>query len=111
MGVTVIGSAPAPTTTSLPLLDSPLTSADMDFESGAGARMTRAPPNFCSSATGSPVQVSTEWGAPGFCPEAFFSVAPPLAIVGGPNLPADGTPTLSGAAVPCPANCTAAPGP
>ena len=35
------------------------TTADMDLESGAVARITRAPPNFCNSAAGSPAAVST----------------------------------------------------
>jgi hypothetical protein len=45
-----MGSVDAPTTIIRPFTPSPSTSADIAFELGAVARITRAPPSFCSSA-------------------------------------------------------------
>ena len=51
-GVTDSGAKSAPTIISVPLGPSPLTSADIDFESGAVARTTLAPPSLLQSLRG-----------------------------------------------------------
>src|ERR1019366_9776243 len=48
IGVTSIGSKVAPTTMNLPFGPKPSTNSDIAFELGAVARITLAPPSFCS---------------------------------------------------------------
>src|SRR5258708_37023699 len=51
-GVTVRDSKLAPTISSFPFPVSPSTRAEIDFESGPVARISRAPPSFCSASAG-----------------------------------------------------------
>ena len=51
--LTVSGSLGAAGTKRLPLTPSPPTTSEIAFASGAVARLTRAPPSVCNSATGS----------------------------------------------------------
>jgi hypothetical protein len=44
-----MGSGAAPITISFPFGPKPSINSDIDFELGAVARMTLAPPNFCNS--------------------------------------------------------------
>jgi len=58
MGVTVMGSADAPTTSSLPPTPSPSINSDIDLLFGAVARITEAPPILVNSFAALVVSVS-----------------------------------------------------
>src|SRR5258706_3110501 len=58
LGDTSIGSIDAPTTSIVPFTPRPPINADIAFPLGAVARITLAPPSFCSSAAGSVAALS-----------------------------------------------------
>ena len=79
IGETSIGSNVAPTTTSVPLSPRPSISADMDFELGAVARITRAPPSFFNSSAEFSAALSMYTLAPSFLAKTLFSGPRPMA--------------------------------
>ena len=101
MGVTLIGSAVAPTTSNLPPTPSPSMSVDMALLSGAVARMTEAPPILVSSSATLTVATSRYRWAPSFRAKASLSWPLPMATVRKPILLANWTPRWPRPPRPC----------
>ncbi len=72
-GARRIGSNVAPITTSFPFGPRPLINSDIAFELGAAARMTCAPPSFCSAFAAFAALLSMYTLAPSFFASAAFS--------------------------------------
>src|SRR5437868_2676902 len=64
--LTLSGSPGAAGTSRFPFTPRPSTTAEMASALGAVARITRAPPSFCNSATVSAAPESMYWCAPSF---------------------------------------------
>jgi len=74
-----MGSNAAPITMSLPFGARPSISADIAFELGAVARITCAPPSFCSSSAALVAPLSMYTLAPSFFASDAFSEPRPIA--------------------------------